>query len=105
MGSPFTAAAARPSSRLPFQGGMLLIGVGLLGHLFAAHAIGGSRIAYTHHVFGFCVILLVTGGIIAGLGWMFWRSRSGLTVLAIGLVQALLGVWVALAPFRAGAGW
>jgi hypothetical protein len=83
---------------------VLLLGLGLLGHVYAAHAIGGSRIAYTHHVLGYCLILLVTGGLLAGLGWLFWRSRSALTILAIGLVQALLGLWVALETFRAAAG-
>jgi hypothetical protein len=104
MGSPPTAATPRPPSRLPFWGGVLLLGLGLLGHLYAAHAMGGSRVAYTHHVLGFFLILLVTGGLLAGLGWRFWRSRSALTMLAIGLVQALLGLWVALEPYRAAAG-
>lgn len=54
--------------RLLRGGGWFLPGVGLLGHLYAANAIGGSRIAYTHHVFGFGLILVVTGGIIVGLG-------------------------------------
>jgi hypothetical protein len=85
-------------------GGWLLLGLGLLGHLYAAYAMGGSRVAYTHHVLGFALILLVTGGLIAGLGYWFWRSRPALTFLAIGLVQALLGLWVALEPFRATTG-
>jgi hypothetical protein len=55
-------------------------------------------------VLGFLLILLVTGGIIGGLGWRFWRSRSGLTLVAIGVVQALLGLWVGAAPFRAAGG-
>ena len=97
-------AGPRPSHRLPFWSGLVLLALGLLGHLYAAHAIGGSRLAYTHHVLGFCLILLVTGGIIAGLSWRFWRSRTALTVLAIGAVQALFGLWVALAPLRAAAG-
>jgi hypothetical protein len=83
---------------------VLLLGVGLLGHLYAAHAMGGQPIAYTHHVLGFFFILLVTGGLLAGLGWRFWRSRWALTVLAIGLVQAVVGLLVALEPFRAAAG-
>ena len=95
-----TADAARPSHRVLRSSALLLLGLGLLGHLYAAHAIGGSRVAYTHHVLGFFLILLVTGGLIAGLGWRFWRSRSALTVLAIGLVQAVLGLLVA----RAAAG-
>jgi len=83
---------------------MLFLGIGLLGHLYAAHAIGGSRIAYTHHVGGFLLILAVTGGIIAALGGRFWRSRPDITVLAVGVVQALFGIFVALEPFRAAGG-
>jgi uncharacterized membrane protein HdeD (DUF308 family) len=104
MGTSSTAAAPSSQSRLLRWGGVLLLGLGLLGHLYAAHAMGGSRVAYTHHVLGFGLILLVTGGLIAGLGYRFWRSRSALTLLAIGVVQALLGLWVALEPFRAAPG-
>lgn len=97
-----STAAARPStSRLLRWGGWLLLALGLLGHLYAAYAMGGSRVAYTHHLLGFALILIVTGGLIAALGYWFWRSRPALTFLAIGLVQAILGVWVALEPFRA----
>jgi hypothetical protein len=99
-----TGAASPARSRLLRWGAWLLLGLGLLGHLYAAHAMGGSRIAYTHHVLGFGLILLVTGGIIAGLGRWLWRSHSALTLLAIGAVQALLGLLVALEPFRAAAG-
>lgn len=105
MSSPSTADTPRSPSRLLLWGGVLLLGLGLLGHLYAAHAIGGSRVAYTHHVLGFFLILLVTGSLLAGLGWRFWPSRSALTIFAIGLVQALLGLLVALEPFRAAAGW
>ncbi|HEV3486348.1 MAG TPA: hypothetical protein VG106_13140 [Vicinamibacterales bacterium] len=102
---PRSASDVPPSpSRLPLWAGVLLLVLGLLGHVYAAHAMGGSRVAYTHHVLGFFLILLVTGGLIAGLGWLFWRSRSALTVLAIGVVQALLGLWVATAPVRTAAG-
>ena len=74
--------------------GVLLLIVGFLGHYFAARAIGGTYIAYRDHIFGFFVILLVTGLIIAGLGWRFWKGRRDITVLIVGLVQALLGIWV-----------
>ena len=74
--------------------GVLLLVVGFLGHYFAARAIGGSYIAYRDHIFGFFVILLVTGGIIAGLGWRFWKGRRDITLLIVGLVQALIGIWV-----------
>ena len=98
------ADAPLPPSPLLRWSALLLLVVGLLGHLYAAHAMGGSRVAYTHHVLGFAAILLVTGGVIAGLGWLFWRSRSGLTLLAIALVQAFLGLWIGAAQFRSIAG-
>ena len=79
--------------------GVTLLVVGFLGHYFAARAIGGSYIAYRDHIFGFFVILLVTGLIIAGLGWRFWKGRRDITVLIVGLVQALLGVWVYMERF------
>jgi len=79
--------------------GVVLLIVGFLGHYFAARAIGGTYIAYRDHIFGFFVILLVTGLIIAGLGWRFWKSRRDITLLIVGLVQALLGVWVYMGRF------
>lgn len=102
---PRSVSDAPPSASRPslWTGGLLLV-LGLLGHLYAAHAMGGSRVAYTHHVFGFFLILVVTGAIIAALGWRFWRSRPDVTVLAVGAVQALLGLLVAVEPFRAARG-
>lgn len=83
----------RVNQLLPWLGVVLLV-VGFLGHYFAARAIGGSYIAYRDHIFGFFVILLVTGAIIAGLGWRFWKERRDMTLFIVGLVQALLGIWV-----------
>ena len=71
-----------------------LLGLGLAAHLWAAHLGGGSAVHYGHHVFGFFLILAVTGGVIAGLGWLFWRSRPDLTLIAVGAVQLLFGVLV-----------
>ena len=79
--------------------GVILLVVGFLGHYFAARAIGGTYIAYRDHIFGFFVILLVTGLIIAGLGWRFWKGRRDITLLIVGVVQALLGVWVYMGRF------
>jgi hypothetical protein len=80
--------------------GVLLLVVGFFGHYFAARAIGGSYIAYRDHIFGFFAILLVTGAIIAGLGWRFWKGRRDITLLIIGVVQALLGIWVYIGRYN-----
>jgi hypothetical protein len=80
--------------------GVLLLVVGFLGHYFAARAIGGTYIAYRDHIFGFVVILLVTGAIIAGLGWKFWPRRRDITLVIVGLVQALIGIWVYIGRFN-----
>lgn len=92
------------SQRLLRASALLLLVVGLLGHLYAAHAMGGSQIAYTHHVLGFFFILLVTGGLLALLGRRFWPTRWTTMLLAIGLVQAVLGLIVATEQLRAGTG-
>jgi 4-amino-4-deoxy-L-arabinose transferase-like glycosyltransferase len=89
----------RVSQRWTWLGAILLI-VGFLGHYFAARAIGGSYIAYRDHILGFFLILVVTGAIIAGLGWRFWKGRGDITVLIIGLVQALLGIWVYIGRYN-----
>lgn len=100
MGTSSAASPSPSSDRLLRWGGWIFLGVGLLGHVYAAYAMGGSRIAYSHHVFGFFLILVVTGGVIWGLGYWLWRSRPALTLFLVGLVQALLGVWIGLEPFR-----
>jgi uncharacterized membrane protein HdeD (DUF308 family) len=72
--------------------------LGLVGHLYAASAIGGNRIAYIHHLLGFVLILIVTGAILSVIGRYFWRTRPDRTLLMIGIVQALFGLFVAIAP-------
>jgi RsiW-degrading membrane proteinase PrsW (M82 family) len=80
--------------------GALLTLVGFLGHFFAARAIGGYAIAYRDHIFGFFLILVVTGAIIAVLGRFFWRGRHDITILVIGVVQALFGIVIYLNRFN-----
>jgi RsiW-degrading membrane proteinase PrsW (M82 family) len=80
--------------------GVLLLCAGLLGHLLAARAIGGYYVAYRDHIFGFFLILLVTGAVIAALGWRFWRGRRDVTLLLIGLVQALFGLFIYVQRFN-----
>ena len=80
--------------------GVVFIVVGFLGHFFAARAIaGGNPRAYPDHIGGFFLILLVTGAIIAGLGLRFWKGRRDITVLIIGVVQALFGIVIYIRRF------
>ena len=79
--------------------GVLLLGVGLLLHLLSARAIGGSYVAYRDHIFGFAVLTLVSGAIIAGLGWRFWKGRYDITLLILGAVQTIVGIVVYINRF------
>ena len=90
--------APAPSRRLAWLGALLIV-VGFLGHFFAARAIG-TYIYYRDHIFGFFLILLVTGPIIAGLGWRFWKGRKDITLLIIGVVQALFGIAIYILRFH-----
>jgi len=96
MGTPHAIAAPRGASRSRAWLGLVLLVVGLAGHLLAARAMGGSRIAYGHHTFGFFLILAVTGGIVAATGWRYWRRRRDVMLLVIGAIQAFFGVVVYL---------
>ena len=93
-------ALAGTASRVRIWLGVVLLAAGLLGHLLAARAIGGSYHAYRDHVFGFFLILAVTGAIVAALGWRFWRGRRDVTLVAIGAIQALFGLFVYVERFR-----
>jgi hypothetical protein len=92
-------AAVRAPDRLLAWLGLVLLVIGFLGHFFAARAIGGSYIAFRDHIFGFFLILVVSGLIIAGLGWRFWKGRNDITLLIIGVVQALFGIFVYIERF------
>ena len=48
--------------------GAILTLLGLLGHLFAARALGGTHIAFRDHIAGFLLIALITGAIIFATG-------------------------------------
>jgi len=71
----------------------------LLLHLLSARAIGGSYVAYRDHIFGFVVLTLVSGAIIAGLGWRFWKGRYDITLLILGAVQTIVGIVVYINRF------
>jgi hypothetical protein len=74
--------------------GVILLGVGLLGHLLAANAEGGRAIHYQHHIFGFFLLTVVSGIVIAVLGRFFWRGRPDLTLLIVGGMQTLFGLLI-----------
>ena len=86
-------------SRWTGLGVILLVG-GLFGHLFAAQAIGGSWVAYRDHVGGFILICVVFGAIIAGLGRRFWQGRPDISLLILGAVNAVLGLWIYIQRFH-----
>ena len=104
MTSPSPASAgdstSSPTNQLWRVVVAALLALGLLGHLLAARAIGGSRMAYTHHVFGFFLILVVTGVIIALLGRWLWRDRPRVTWLVVAAVQTLFGLIIYLDRFH-----
>jgi hypothetical protein len=99
MGTQLMNAGGRSRRRWTWLG-LLLLALGLLGHLLAARAIGGTYLAYRDHIFGFVVLSVVSGAIIAALGWRFWRGRHDITLLTLGAVQALLGLLVYVQRFH-----
>jgi hypothetical protein len=52
------------------------------------------------HVFGFFLILVVTGAVIAALGRWLWRDRPHVTWLVVAAVQALFGLIIYLERFH-----
>ena len=79
--------------------GVLLLTAGLMFHLLAANAEGGRAIHYRHHVLGFVLLTAAASLLVLGLGRFFWRGRHDLTVLVVGALQTMLGVWI-FAMFR-----
>ena len=71
--------------------GAILLAAGGVGHLLAARAIGGSYIAYRDHIVGFVGLSVVFGGVLAALGSRYWRGRGDLTLLMLGVSQAIIG--------------
>jgi len=73
--------------------------VGFLGHYFAARAIGGTYIAFRDHLGGFVVLTLISALIIWRLSLRFFKGRTDMVVLLVGIVQAMLGVFVYINRF------
>jgi uncharacterized membrane protein (UPF0136 family) len=74
--------------------GVVLVVCGFLGHFFAARAIGGTYIDYRDHIFGFVLLTVVSAVIVAALGVRFWKGRRDITLLTVGIIQALIGVLI-----------
>jgi hypothetical protein len=100
MEMPRAVAVTGTGSRTRILLGVILLVLGFLGHFFAARAIGGSYVAFRDHIQGFFLILVVTGAIIAGLGWRFWKGRHDITILIVGAVQALFGLVIYIERFH-----
>lgn len=100
MSTMSAAAPPAPTRRLFIWLGVILTVIGLLGHVFAARAIGGTHLAYHDHLLGFVGIGAVTGVIIGSLGWFFWRGRPDITLLAFGAVQAIAGILIYIERFH-----
>jgi hypothetical protein len=100
MGTPSMPSATSSTRHYRILLGWVLLGLGLLGHLLAARAIGGTYIAFRDHIGGFVLLTIVSGAIIGALGWKFWPGRRDITLLAIGVVQAILGLVVYIQRFH-----
>jgi hypothetical protein len=79
--------------------GLALLFAGFMGHVLAAQAIGGTHVAYRDHLAGFFGLTIISAAIIAALGWRFWKGRHDITILAIGAVQAAIGLLVYVQRF------
>jgi hypothetical protein len=100
MGVSNAVDAPRATRRSWSLLGAVLLALGLLGHVFAAKAIGGTHLAYRHHLLGFVLITVVAGAIIFGVGWRFWKGRYDISLLLLGAVNALLGLLVYVQRFH-----
>jgi len=74
--------------------GAVSLALGLVFHLLAANAESGRAIHYRHHVFGFLLLSVVSALLVVGFGRLSWRGRHDLTVLVVGALQTILGIWV-----------
>ena len=99
MTTPSPTSLPAPAHRVRLWLGVALLAAGGVGHLLAAHAIGGTAMAYRHHILGFVGLTVVSGAILAGLAWRFWRGRHDITLLALGALQAIIGLMVYIGRF------
>ena len=95
-----TATVEHPMKRRWIWLGVILLAAGLSGHLLAARAIGGYYIAYRDHIAGFLFLTVVSGVIVAALGWRFWKGRHDISLLIVGVVQTLIGIVIYINRFN-----
>ena len=100
MGISNVTDASLSARRMWSAIGIVLLALGLLGHVLAAQAIGGTHLAYRDHLMGFVLITVVAGAIIFGAGVRFWRGRYDISLLLLGAVNALVGLLVYVQRFH-----
>jgi len=102
MTDPTIQPTARTNPALVWLGVILLV-VGFCGHFFAARAIAaGNPVAYRDHMAGFFGATVLSLIIVGVLGHYFWRGRPGITLLIVGVLQALLGWFVYVNRYEVG---
>jgi hypothetical protein len=94
-----TSAESSTFARPRLWSGLTLLFAGLMGHVLAARAIGGTYVAYRDHLGGFAFLTLVTGALLFVLGKRIWRGERSWTVLWLGVVQAAFGLFAYITRF------
>ena len=100
MGSLNATTASQSMRRTWTLLGAVLLVLGLLGHVLAAKAIGGTHLAYRDHLLGFVLITAIAGAIIFGVGSRFWKRRYDISLLLLGAVNAIMGLLVYVQRFH-----
>jgi hypothetical protein len=100
MGSFGANDSSQSTRRTLTSIGVMLLALGLLGHVLAAKAIGGTHLAYRDHLLGFVLITAVAGAIIFGAGARFWKGRYYISLLLLGAVNAIVGLLVYIGRFH-----
>lgn len=100
MSPPNSAAVRAPINQSFIAIAGVLLAAGLCGHLFAARGIGGSYIAYRDHIAGFAILTIASLVIVGLLGWRFWKGRRDITLLTVGVIQAILGLVIYIERFH-----
>ena len=100
MGASHMVDSSHATQRIWSWIGVVLLVLGLLGHVFAAKAIGGTHLAYRDHLLGFVVITVIAGAIIFAVGSRFWKGRYDISLLLLGAVNAMVGLLVYVQRFH-----